>query len=1022
MRNGKHWRRLSLAGRLCVLAGLLLATALQGQIRRTAPVIGLRQNPPRVHAFVNARIVQAPGKVLERGILVVRDGVIEAVGPKVAVPADAKVWDLKGLTVYPAFVDPYSHVGLPESGASPGKGARRARQALASFGGARHWNSRVHPERLAAERLRPSEKEFAALRRSGIAAVLVVPRKGIFRGTSALVLLGSGNPRDLILRERVAQHLAFEHGGFGDRSYPVSLMGAIALIRQTFLDADWYRRAWEAYRLQPEGQEPPEVNVSLEALQKALRENLPVVFEVNNDQDFLRAARIYREFGLHGWIRGSGYEYRRAKLIRRTGLPVAVPVNFPEAPDVSTVEKALNVSLVRLVHWEAAPENALHLSEAGVPFAFTADGLKKPESFLQNVRKAVARGLPEEAALRALTEQPAELLGASEQLGDLAPGKLANFLITSGDIFQEKTKLYETWVAGERFVNLRRPETEVRGTWRLSLQFPGGVSVGGKLALSGDLQRLEGKLSFGGKTYKLRRIKLVNRRLSFLLTLDTLQVRGVTQMSGVVEKDTIRGYGVLPDGRKLVWMGTWLEPLKPKREKVRKPKKQERAPLRFARGAFVRDNLPPQPEYVLVKNATIWTEGPQGILKQADLLIERGKIARIGRNLKAPKGAQVIDATGKHVTPGLIDEHSHTAIAGGVNEGTHIVTPEVRIQDVLNPDDIAIYRELAGGLTMAHPYHGSANAIGGQDAVIKLRWGVSSPWDLLFKHARPGVKFALGENPKQSNWGNLTNPRYPQTRMGVEQIIRDAFKAALDYQKEWETYRRLKHKKGVVPPRRDLRLEALLEIVQGRRDIHSHAYRQDEMLMLMHVAEDFGIRVRTFEHGLEAYKIASEIAKHGAGVSSFSDWWAYKFEVYDAIPYNGPLLNRAGVVVSYNSDSNELARRLNTEAGKAVKYGGLKPAEALKFVTLNPAKQLGIDRWVGSLEPGKDADFVIWSGPPLSYFSVCEQTWVDGRKVFDRNEDLRLRKEVDKERARIIQKILARPKKKKPGQKPGKGN
>jgi imidazolonepropionase-like amidohydrolase len=374
----------------------------------------------------------------------------------------------------------------------------------------------------------------------------------------------------------------------------------------------------------------------------------------------------------------------------------------------------------------------------------------------------------------------------------------------------------------------------------------------------------------------------------------------------------------------------------------------------------------------------------------------------VGKGLAAPKDAVIIDARGKHVTPGLIDCHSHAAITGGVNEGSHNVTAEVRIQDVLNADDEVIYRQLAGGLTAADLLHGSANAIGGQNCVVKWRYG-EDPEGLKMKGAKPGIKFALGENPKQSNWGPQNNNRYPQTRSGVEQLIRERFLAAQDYMKamdEWRSGRR----KG-LPPRRDLQLDALVEVLRGERLVHSHAYRADEILMLIRLAEEFRFTVGTFQHVLEGYKVADEIAAHGAGASTFSDWWAYKFEVYDAVPYNGAIMWDRGVVVSFNSDDDELARRLNLEAAKAVKYGGVPEEEALKFVTLNAARQLAVADRVGSLEPGKDADFVVWSGHPLSTYSVCEETWVDGRKYFDRAEDLAGREALAAERKALIEKI-----------------
>jgi len=410
---------------------------------------------------------------------------------------------------------------------------------------------------------------------------------------------------------------------------------------------------------------------------------------------------------------------------------------------------------------------------------------------------------------------------------------------------------------------------------------------------------------------------------------------------------------------------------------------------------------------VLVKGATIWTVAQSGVLENGDLLVRDGKIVAVGKSLTAPGGALVIDAAGKHVTPGLIDAHSHTAVDGPVNEGTNNITAEVRIGDVLDPDDIAIYRELAGGLTTANVLHGSANSIGGQNQVIKLKWGVTAD-ELRFLSAPPGIKFALGENPKRSNFpAGDREPRYPVTRMGVEESIRERFLAAKQYTRDWASYEKLKPKEQErqVPPRRDLQLEALEQILRGQRLVHSHCYRQDEILMLIRLADELGFKIATFQHVLEGYKVADEISRHGAGGSTFSDWWAYKIEAWDAIPFNGALMAQRGVVVSFNSDSNELARRMNLEAAKAMKYGGMPEQDAIKFVTINPARQLGIDKRVGSLEPGKDADFVIWNGHPLSVYTRAEQTWVDGARQFDLTADLAARAEIDKKREAIIGKL-----------------
>ncbi len=404
-------------------------------------------------------------------------------------------------------------------------------------------------------------------------------------------------------------------------------------------------------------------------------------------------------------------------------------------------------------------------------------------------------------------------------------------------------------------------------------------------------------------------------------------------------------------------------------------------------------------DVTLIRGGTILTV-TRGRIENGSILIRGGKIAAVGRNISAPPGAKVIDATGKYIMPGIIDCHSHIAIDGGVNEGTLSVTSMVRIEDVLDPTDINIYRDLAGGVTTANILHGSANAIGGQNAVIKLRWGKTAR-EMLFEGAMPGIKFALGENPKRSNFTPPpgTPRRYPATRLGVEATIREAFTQARNYMQEWQEYERRKRAgERVIPPRRDLRLEPLVEVLQGKRLVHAHAYRADEILMLIRLAEEFGFKIATFQHVLEGYKVAKEIAAHGAGASTFSDWWAYKVEAYDAIPYNGAIMARKGVVVSFNSDSAELARRLNLEAAKAMKYGGLSEDEALALITINPARQLRIADRVGSIEVGKDADLVIYSGHPLSVYSIVEKVLIDGQVYFDRQADLARRAEIQKEK------------------------
>ena len=430
---------------------------------------------------------------------------------------------------------------------------------------------------------------------------------------------------------------------------------------------------------------------------------------------------------------------------------------------------------------------------------------------------------------------------------------------------------------------------------------------------------------------------------------------------------------------------------------------------------------PDAPPVIVIQNATLLTI-THGTIEHGSILIRDGKIAAVGQSIKAPDGAQIIDAAGQYVMPGIIDCHSHIAVDGDVNEGSISVSSMANIADVLNPEDVDIYRDLAGGVTAANILHGSANSIGGQTIVIKLRWGQPAS-KLPFEGALPGIKFALGENPKRSNFGSLPGPRrYPTTRMGVEETIRAAFTEARDYKKQWDDYNRrtAAGEKNLIPPRRDLRLEPLLEVLEGRRYVHSHCYRADEILMLLRVAKEFGFKVRTFQHVLEGYKVAEEIAAAGAGASTFSDWWAYKVEAYDAIPYNAALMTRRGVVVSINSDDPEEATHLNQEAAKTMKYGGLTELEALKLVTLNPAIQLGIDKRVGSIDVGKDADLVIYNHHPLSAYAVVQETLIDGRVYFDRRADIAARGDLAREKKALIEKEKAAEKKPeaKPAAKP----
>ncbi|HEX8457713.1 MAG TPA: amidohydrolase [Pyrinomonadaceae bacterium] len=416
------------------------------------------------------------------------------------------------------------------------------------------------------------------------------------------------------------------------------------------------------------------------------------------------------------------------------------------------------------------------------------------------------------------------------------------------------------------------------------------------------------------------------------------------------------------------------------------------------------------PNETLIRNATVITIS-RGTLANTDILIRNGKIAAVGQNLKAGERARVIDATGKYVMPGIVDAHSHS-MSDAINEGTLSVTSMVRIRDVLNPTAVNLYRELAGGVTTLNVLHGSANTIGGQNTVVKIKYGRPVS-EFIFPGAPPGIKFALGENVKRASSTILPGQtrRYPATRMGQEEVLRDAFTRARDYKRAWDEYRAATARgdKNLIPPRRDLQLEPLVEILEGKRFVHAHCYRADEIIMLLNLANDFGFKIRTLQHVLEGYKVAREIAAHGAGASTFADSWSYKIEAYDAIPHNAAVMTRAGILVSINSDSDERARRLNIDAAKMMKYGDLSEEEALRLITINPAIQLGIQDRVGSIDVGKDADLAIWTAHPFSVYSRVETTFVDGDIFFDRQQDLARRPALEREREELLRAEANRP-------------
>ena len=966
----------------------LLLTFLFSQ---TEPVKDINRNNPRVWALKNAMVHTEPGDSIKDATIIIRDGLIERVGRYIKIPLDAYEIDLGGSHVYPGFIDGWLQIKHNKKTKSPDD----------------HWNTKIRPEHRAKDDLKLSDKELKALHSIGITAAQIIPEKGIFKGKSDLILL---NDKTLSLARNVAQIVEFESGTWSERTYPNSLLGVIAVIRQTFLDAGWYSKSDEIIKKYPQENEPIPYNPSLLELSKFQSSRSPVMFVTKEEHGALRSLKIAEEFNLNIWLLGSGYEYRRLEKIKEQNPFIIFPLEFPKKPKVGDPHIALQYSNEQLKHWDMAPDNIQKVFNEGMRFCFTAGTLKKKSDFRKNIQRIVDRGLSKDIALAALTTYPAEAMGLDKVIGKIQPGFLANLVITDGDYFNSNSRVTSLWLSGEEKFISEKHTVIFSGKWgleinndkyELDLTVPAGFGRDTEKSKEAFYDnKLEGKLIVGDETIVLENVRVYDHNIEFSLDGTLLEINSFLAFKGKLKNNRITG--IAYDGSNEYSYSAARE------KKAISPKNKKETPsdleLYFPEGSYGLDRELLTPNAVLIDNANIWTCGPKGIVNEWDILFVNGKIDKVAPDISVPMGsALVIDGTNKYVTPGLIDCHSHSA-ASSINEGAQAVTAEVRMQDVLFADDINIYRQLGGGLTTANVLHGSANPIGGQNVVIKLRWG-KNPGGLIYKNAPQGIKFALGENVTQANWEG--NGRYPQTRMGVEQVIRDAFRAAQDYRHRHKTYNRnSKAQKKKVPPRRDLELEALAEILEGKRLLHCHSYRQDEIWMLTRIAEDFGFKIATFQHVLEGYKVAERLAEHGAGASTFSDWWQYKYEVIDAIPYNGTLMANNNVLVSFNSDDDELARRMNTEAMKAVKYGGLPEEEALHFVTINPAKQLKIDKWVGSLEEGKDADFVIWDGPPLSIYSKVLETWIDGTRYWSVDENIKLEKRDKKEREKLIQKIL----------------
>ncbi|WP_186434996.1 amidohydrolase family protein [Gillisia sp. Hel_I_86] len=965
-----------------IMLSFIILRVLNVNGQETFPKNDVLDQRPNTIAITNATIVYAPGMMVQNATLLIRDEHIEKVASTRNVPLGYTEIDAKGKYIYPSFIDMFSTYGQPEVKIPPrGNPYVKREQIQSNTKGPYNANEAIKAEYNASEHFLIDKKQAQQLRKQGFGLVTIFRPDGIARGTASLVSLGENNENKSMLKPKAAVHFSFDKGS-STQDYPISPMGRVALLRQTYYDAQWYSQF----------EHKPFTDRSLDAILET--KSLPKIFETNGWLEALRVQKIAKEFNIDYIIKGGGDEYQRIDDIKALNATLIIPLNFPEAYDVSNPFVTQKIALADLKHWELAPSNPARLEEQGVEFAITSNGQKKIEDFLTNLKKAVNYGLSPKQALYSLTVLPAKLLYQEDHIGTLENGKLANFLMASGDIFDDNTVIYENWVQGKKHIVNEEGDPSIMGTYELSVD---GEKA--SLSIKKGKKDYRATLFYPDSTEIKTDLKMDGAMVSFEFNKgpDSFYRLG-GWISNEPEKTVLQGKGQRNDGKWVDWEATKLkegsEDPTSQQKKTPLPKK-ELGDVIFPFVAFGNPKQPKQ-EDILIKNATVWTNEDAGILTETDVLLKDGKISQIGKNIKA-SNARTVDGKGKHLTAGIIDEHSHIALSA-VNE-IATVSAMVRMSDVLDSERINIYRALAGGVVAAQILHGSSDPIGGQSALIKLRWG-KNPEGLLIKEAKPFIKFALGENPKRSK--SAPSIRFPRSLMGLEQLYSDVFTQALAYKKNWQEFNASKNKHNAIKPRVDLVNEVMLEVVEGKRFISCHAYQQGEMLMLMDVAERFDFKINTFTHVLEGYRIADKMLEQGVGGSTFSDKWNFKWETRNAIPYNATVMHKEGVVTAVNSDSQETIRHLNQEAAKSVKYGNMSEEEALKLVTLNPAKLLHLDDTMGSITVGKSADVVLWSDNPLSIYAKAEKTIIEGTVYFDIEKDKQLRKAIQTERNRIM--------------------
>ena len=919
--------------------------------------------PPPFYAIENARVEVGDGTVLDRATVVIENGTITAVAEAAAIPAHAWVIDGEGLTVYPGLIDAMGR--LPQPRRTPGAGApgpggqRRRPDPDQTLPRGPEDRPSTTPWKRAADDLTLDAEAVEAWRKAGFTSIAAGPGDGLFPGRLSLVRLGAPgrDPEHQVIAPELAQ-MASLSGGGGFGAYPGSLMGRVAYFRQLLLDAAHYAAAVAAYEADPSGWRRPEFDRTLAPLAAVASGEEPILLPGSSAVEIDRALRLGEEFGLDFTIYGGQEGYRRAGELADAGVAVLVEVDWPAPLPERDRDPDADRPLRETLHERLAPTTPVELAEAGVRFAFGSGGADGADDFLAGVRRAIEGGLEPARALAALTRDAAAVHGVDDRIGTVAAGMAADLVLADGYPWRESTRVAAVFVDGRRYA----------------------VDDGEDDAGDGEAESGEASAEDEGEAESAGAEEGGGTQGEGAGEPGTEQAEGAAEARQAPEGPRGRGG---PGGR-------------------RGGASEAPAPMRLAQVAekyaeVAGDGMVPmtgpyrEDDVLAIVGGTVLTMAGETI-ENGTVVVRDGRIARVGSGGRPPGGAHVIDAGGGYVIPGIFDAHSHISTAGGVNEGSLAVTSMARIEDVVDPTDVAIYRALAGGVTTVNVLHGSANPIGGQNAVLKLRWGQDAD-GLRFEGAPSGIKFALGENPKRSRSFGPGPRRYPATRMGVLDVIRKAFTRAAEYRDAWTRHREAEAAgRRSRPPARDLELEPLVEILEGERLVHAHSYRADEILQLLRLAEELGFRIATLQHVLEGYRVADEIAAHGAGASTFSDWWAYKVEAYEAIPHNAALMADRGVLVSVNSDDAEEMRHLNHEAAKAVRWGGLSDNEALALVTINPARQFGIEDRVGSIEVGKDADLVVYDRHPLSSYAVVQTTLVDGKVYFDRELD-RLRRE-----------------------------